>query len=270
MATLSAAALGHVLTTRHVGGGSGGADKGEDGGVAGHLTPQSLANVFEALREHAGWQPGVSSLFDFGAESGRVLLHALLAESAREAAGCEVNRAHCAAAQDGYIPQVLSHLGHDFTVLRTGDAPREGRSMRSGPGLPRSCTTHVLPPPDGRRLVYDCRDGAQLADMGQATHVYAFWEGMPGTARRTLGRLYAHTPTARALVVIQRAARAAPQELEAHMLALGFGTVRLAHRLAVRQGGSGGQFQAYIFLTANRANAQAGAPAGKSGNKFRP
>lgn len=267
------ARLHRVFVSLGVVGGAGGADKGEDGGVAGSLTPRSMRAIFAAMREHAGWQGGRSGFFDFGAESGRTLLHAVLSEGAVTAVGCEVNRLHCLAAQDAHIPGVLRRLGVPFRSSSSQEERGQAASLPSGGhttptaaegvrrrrvlDLPRRRVSYELPAGDdggerrgGGSIVYDCHDGAELAAGGMGpgvTHAYSFWQGMPESARRAFGRLFAATAEARCVVVVQHALRGQQRASpERHMWELGFGRLRLAAQLPVCQ--SNAQYRAYVFV----------------------
>lgn len=47
----------------------------------------------------------------------------------------------------------------------------------------------------------------QLSSLEPATHVYAAWEGFPTEAMEAVGRLFARSPSVRAITVVQRSMR---------------------------------------------------------------
>jgi hypothetical protein len=51
-------------------------------------------------------------------------------------------------------------------------------------------------------------NAVQLDSLAPATHAYAAWEGFPEAAKRGVGRLFAATPSLRAITIVQRSLRA--------------------------------------------------------------
>lgn len=60
--------------------------------------------------------------------------------------------------------------------------------------------------------------------LDPATHAYSFWEGVPASARRSFGALFAQSSSLQCVAVVQRAVRTCPPEF---MAAYGFGDLRL-------------------------------------------
>lgn len=72
--------------------------------------------------------------------------------------------------------------------------------------------------------------------LNPATHAYSFWEGVPASARRAFGALFAKSSTLRCVAVVQRAVRTCPCEFMANF---GFGELQLMATISnVRMSGT--------------------------------
>ncbi len=83
-----------------------------------------------------------------------------------------------------------------------------------------------------------------MLDLGDATHVFSFWTGIPPAAQRALGKLFEKSTTARVVAIAQHAFKASCREEagvsmeEGHMRRLGFGRVFLLGKVRLSmQGG---------------------------------
>ena len=151
--------------------------------------------VFQLLCDPGGRD---SVLVDVGAGLGRPLLHAMLQCRVRRCFGSEVDAVKCSKAEvfmDRALRQVFAN-----GLLR-------GR-------------------PPARPEVL-CAAVEDVATLGEATHAYSFWEGLPPDAKRGLGRLVRASGTLRAFAVVQRGIRDGPGRRgpAEELAALGFGLV---------------------------------------------
>jgi len=117
-----------------------------------------------------------SVVVDVGSGLGRPLLHAVVSHGCRGALGIELD-------------PVKTHKARHLC--------RETLRRLDGDGI------------DGHRaaptLVW--ADVGALTALGPCTHAYSFWEGVPPTARRAFGRLFASSSTLHTLTVVQRGIR---------------------------------------------------------------
>jgi hypothetical protein len=133
-----------------------------------------------------------------------------------------------------------------------------GASARSAPPPPAaaaSCSVAALQP---ELPLITCCPVERLAPdaLAHVTHAYSFWEGVPRDARLAFGRLFAASPRARGVAVVQRAMRGGGgkgggkggADPSAEMAALGFGALALVRAFPVAMSGSGRSFTAYVFM----------------------
>lgn len=210
-------------------------------GLYGSISQGGCAKVMASLAAKGGLGRD-SVLVDVGAGLGRPLLHAMLQCRVRRCFGIEVDAVKCSKAEvfmDRALRQVFAK------------------------GLVRG-----RPPARPEVL---CAAVEDVATLGEATHAYSFWEGLPPDAKRGLGRLVRASGTLRAFAVVQRGIRGGPGRRgpAEELAALGFGPVRLVDQFPVAMSGSGRGFTAYVF-TREAAAAAAGAPPGPAGPAAAP
>ena len=184
-------------------------------GIYGSITGSHMQRILESMKARCGLGPR-SCLVDVGAGLGRPLLHAAVTEALAGAWGVELDPVKCVKAE---------------AFLRCTAARAVARGL-----APPSLT-----PPQIRRAPIEA-----LHTLDPATHVYSFWEGIPGDARAAFGRLVAASSTIVSVTVVQRAMRC-PDPAAVMDAEYGFGSLRLVDRLTVAMSGSGGIFQAYVF-----------------------
>lgn len=129
-----------------------------------------------------------------------------------------------------------------------------------------------------------CTPIEKVATLDPATHAYAFWEGMPPSAKEAFGRLFTSSSTLQSVAVVQRCGGAdmgelggrqrgccvafppselcscshpAPRrrrvhDILAHMKSSGFEDIELLSDTPVKMAGSGQTFRAYLFQRRRR------------------
>eukprot|EP00197_Chlamydomonas_leiostraca_P011735 CAMPEP_0202884102 /NCGR_PEP_ID=MMETSP1391-20130828/40434_1 /ASSEMBLY_ACC=CAM_ASM_000867 /TAXON_ID=1034604 /ORGANISM="Chlamydomonas leiostraca, Strain SAG 11-49" /LENGTH=206 /DNA_ID=CAMNT_0049567231 /DNA_START=54 /DNA_END=671 /DNA_ORIENTATION=+ len=162
-------------------------------GIYGSMTQAGTCAIMGAMAEHAGMGPD-SVLVDIGAGLGRPLLHAVLEQGVKKTYGVELDAVKC--------QKAVPFIQHTSSLLAA-----EGVTLQQS----------ALP-----KLI--CMGAEQLSSLEPATHVYAAWEGFPTEAMLAVGRLFAASPSAKAITVVQRSMR--KEDPAAVMEELGFGPVR--------------------------------------------
>jgi len=165
-----------------------------------------------------------------GAGLGRPLLHAAVAAGCSGGLGVEVDSVKCEKAA-AFLRLTLARLA------ACGDPEGALERLRGVGG-------------EGRLPAVFCADVGGLRTIEPATHVYSFWEGIPGGAREALGALVRKSRSVRGVAVVQRALRGGRNGAEGAMADLGFGVLRLEDSFPVAMSGSGRGFVAYIFARA--------------------
>ena len=201
----------------------------------GSITEAGTARVLRALAGLGGGDaagalgPG-SVVLDVGAGLGRPLLHAAVAAGCSGGIGVEVDSVKCEKAA-AFLRLTLARLA------ACGDPEGALERLRGAGG-------------GGRLPAVFCADVGGLRTVEPATHVYSFWEGIPGDARAALGALVRKSRSVRGVAVVQRALRGGRDGAEGAMAELGFGALRLEASFPVAMSGSGRGFVAYIFARA--------------------
>lgn len=186
-------------------------------GLYGSIRGADMQRILSCMAQVCGLDRE-SHLLDVGAGLGRPLLHALLTQGISKATGIEIDPIKCTKA-DAFLRQTLQRFSSKT-----------------------STTLDTLP----RIICRPIQEVKSLDSLG-ITHVYSFWEGIPGDARAQLGTLVASSPNIRGIAVVQRSMRnESPEDLMANDYDFGPG-LKLQASFPVSMSGSGRQFTAYIF-----------------------
>jgi len=140
------------------------------------------------------------------------------------------------------------------TTTKPTTKPTAAKTTAAKP--PPATAAAATPPPTALPLITCCPVERLAPDaLAHVTHAYSFWEGVPRHARMAFGRLFAASPRARGVAVVQRAMRGGGRgnkgggcPASAEMAALGFGSLALVRAFPVAMSGSGRAFTAYVFM----------------------
>ena len=196
-------------------------------GIYGSITEASMGKVVQAWERHCGLDRE-AVMVDVGSGLGRPLLHALASHGIAKAVGIEVDAVKVAKARAlvENVGKALSGGGDNATcALRAENAAA----------------------PLAGRVEFHCRDIVTMDTLGDATHCYSFWEGVPPDAKEAFGRLVRRSATVRGVVVVQRGVRGADDAPQAMMQEYDFGSLTLVSSFAVAMAGSGRKMTAYVF-----------------------
>jgi hypothetical protein len=145
----------------------------------------------------------------------------------------------------------------DATDTRADDEGGEADAAAEAAPAAPAAPAPPSPPTTDLPLITCCPVERLAPDsLAHVTHAYSFWEGVPRHARLAFGRLFASSPRARAVAVVQRAmgrgggkgTNAAADHASAEMASLGFGPMALVRAFPVSMSGSGRSFTAYVFM----------------------
>ena len=185
-------------------------------GLAGSLTPSSMALIFDAMRLTSD-----SVLLDAGAGIGRPLVQAVATYRLPVASGYEFDPIKVQKSRP-FIERCLRELCPDALTARPGtDASSHAAVFKQDLTTMRSHNRTI-------------------------THVFSFWEGIAPDGRKGLARICCGFPALESVAVVQRAMRGAdPVEV---MRRYGFpSALRLVASFPVTSVGIGRQYTAYVF-----------------------
>jgi len=187
-------------------------------GLAGSLTPASMARVFDAM--------GLTSdsvLLDAGAGIGRPLVQAAATYRLPVALGYEFDPIKVQKSAP-FIERCLGALIPDALTARPGT----------------DASSHVI--------VFE-KDMASIRPRNHTiTHVFSFWEGLAPDARKGVASICRESPALERVAVVQRGmrTRSAADPVEV-MVGYGFPRLRLVNEFTVTSVGSGQQYVAYVY-----------------------
>lgn len=188
-------------------------------GLAGSLTPASMARVYDAMRLTSD-----SVLLDAGAGIGRPLVQAAATYRLPVALGYEFDPIKVQKSVP-FIERCLRALAPDALTAPAGT----------------DASSHVI--------VLE-RDLSTMHPRNPAiTHVFSFWEGLTTEARQGVARICCVLPTLECVAVVQRSMRLAKHAdpVEA-MRRHGFPrALKFAASFPVTSVGSGRQYTAYVY-----------------------
>lgn len=191
-------------------------------GLYGSITGTHMERVLRSMEKLTGLHGG-SVVMDVGSGLCRPLVHALATGRASVCVGVEVDEVKCVKA-DAFCAQVKKNI--------------VAKNIKCS----SSWDIDIV-----------CCGVESMETLNPVTHVYSFWEGVPGDAREGLGRLFQESLTAQAICVVQRAMRCDdPAEYMNDMY--GFGPLELRDSFRVTMSGSGRSFMAYVFVKKEQTN----------------
>jgi hypothetical protein len=187
-------------------------------GLAGSLTPTSMADIFNAMRLTSD-----SILLDAGAGIGRPLVQAAVTYRLPVALGYEFDPIKVQKSIP-FIDRCLNTLAPDALTAPIGTDASSHVAVFLGD----------IATPMGRR-----------SPKTPITHVFSFWEGLTQDARKGVARICQELPMLESVAVVQRAIRGDPVLM---MRRYGFPqTLTLIASFPVTSVGSGRQYTAYVY-----------------------